>query len=140
MVLETLAAQLAATRGSEEQWSRMEAALSNLHGEDGVANNEMLLTIDQAAHEIIYEAADNEFLRDVLVTHYALSLRLWYFFLSRMGDMSSAVAEHQQILLALKSRDAELAGQLMQRHIQAFQQAIQSVMSGPTREPTEVPR
>ncbi len=126
--LESLAARLAAERGSDEHWERMKSALSDLP--DTGANNEALITIDKTCHEIIYEAADNEFLRDTLVTHYALSLRLWYYFLSRIGDMREAILEHQLILDALQAKDGDKAARLMERHIGAFQEQIQLVMFG----------
>jgi DNA-binding GntR family transcriptional regulator len=126
--MESLAARLAAERGTHEQWDRMKKALSELTETTG--NNEALITIDKTCHEIIYEAADNEFLRDTLVTHYALSLRLWYYFLSRIGDMREALQEHQLILEALEAKDGERAARLMERHIRTFQEKIQSVMIG----------
>lgn len=124
--LESLAARLAAERGTDEHWGRMKRSLSELP-ETG-ANNEALITIDKTCHEIIYEAADNEFLRDTLVTHYALSLRLWYYFLSRIGDMREAILEHQLILDALQAKDGDQAARLMERHIGTFQEEIQLVM------------
>jgi DNA-binding GntR family transcriptional regulator len=86
--------------------------------------------IDQACHEIIYEATGNEFLKDTLVTMYALSLRLWYFALVRIGDMREAVLEHAAILGALEAREAGLAMQLMADHIRTFQEEIQTAMLG----------
>jgi DNA-binding GntR family transcriptional regulator len=126
--LESLAARLAAERGTAKHWDRMKDALSELTGT--VADNEDLITIDKSCHEIIYEAADNEFLRDTLATHYALSLRLWYYFLSKIGDMQEALQEHQLILEALQAKDGERAARLMERHIRTFQEEIQSVMFG----------
>jgi DNA-binding GntR family transcriptional regulator len=126
--LESLAARLAAERGTDEHWERMKSALSDLPKTG--ANNEALITIDKTCHEIIYEAADNEFLRDTLVTHYALSLRLWYYFLSRIGDMREVILEHQLILDALQAKDGDKAARLMERHIGTFQEEIQLVMFG----------
>jgi len=127
LVLESLAARLAARRGGAHHWQRMAAAL------DGLSQgppNEALIDIDKICHELIYEAADNEFLRDTLVTHYALSLRLWYYFLRKMGAMRGAVIEHVYILEALRAGDADQAAQLMEKHIRAFQEEIQGVMLG----------
>lgn len=126
--LESLAARLAAKRGTKEHWDRMQAALRHLSETD--ADNQALITIDQTCHEIIYDAADNEFLRDTLVTHYALSLRLWYYFLSRIGDMREAIREHNLILGALRAKDSDLAARLMERHIRTFQEELQGVISG----------
>ncbi|MFZ0543974.1 MAG: FCD domain-containing protein, partial [Candidatus Promineifilaceae bacterium] len=128
VVLESLAARTAARRGRPVHWQRMSAVLAQLPGSNQLNYNEALITIDQSCHEIIYEAADNPFLADTLTTHYALSLRLWYFFLDQIGDMRGAILEHQQILDALKERDGDEAARLMAQHIQAFQEEIQAVM------------
>ena len=129
LALEDLAVRLAAQRGTEAHWRRMEAALAVMPAADddpSAIDNEALIAIDEACHEIIYDAADNVFLRDTLVTTYALSLRLWYFSLSRIGDMRSALAEHQHILDALRASDADKSARLMRQHIQAFQAEIQA--------------
>lgn len=136
VMLESLAARFAAQRGNDEQWHRMESALNGLSwldsssGSEALVANEALIAIDKACHEIVYEAANNQFLQDTLITHYALSLRLWHFFLADIGDMRQAILEHRRILEALKARDADRASELMEFHIQAFQEEIQSVMLG----------
>ncbi len=130
LVLESLAARVAARRGRPEHWQRMAAVLEALPDPDHPDYNEALITIDQSCHEIIYEAADNPFLYDTLTTHYALSLRLWYYFLDEIGDMRGAIMEHQQISEALQKKDDQEAARLMCQHIQAFQEEIQAVMMG----------
>ena len=126
VVLEGLAARLAAARGTESQWARMERALAAM---DAAGDDyETLIAIDEKCHQIIYDAAGNDFLRDTLLTLYALSLRLWYFFLDRIGRMEHAVAEHTAVLEALVAGDGQLAGRLMEKHIRAFQEEMQSVM------------
>jgi DNA-binding GntR family transcriptional regulator len=126
VVLESLAARLAAARGTADQWQRMERVLTAM----GAAGDDYdtLIAIDESCHEIIYEAAGNDFLRDTLVTLYALSLRLWYYFLNRIGRMEHAVAEHAAVLEALIEGDGQLAGRLMEKHIRSFQEEMQSVM------------
>ena len=133
LTLEALAARLAARRGQQAHWDHMAAALANLPAENTLVDNEIMIAIDEACHQIMYEAAENDFLEDILTTLYALSLRLWYYSLSRIGDMRGAILEHQIILEALQARDGDLAAQLLRQHIQAFQEEIQLVMiGGPT--------
>jgi DNA-binding GntR family transcriptional regulator len=134
MVLESMAARLAAQRGRPEQWQRMEEALNRIDADEDEMDNELLIAIDEACHEIMYEAADNEFLYDALSGMYALSLRLWYFSLAKIGRMHSTVLEHRDILDALQSGDEERAAQLLQQHIQSFQNEIQAVMLGSVAE------
>ena len=129
--LEKLAVRLAARRGSASLWGRMEEFLLNLPEEtDSLDNNEVLIRIDQACHELIYQATGNEFLKDSLTIMYALSLRLWYFALAKIGDMRQAVLEHTAILNALKAGDGERAAHLMGEHIKTFQEEIQAAMLG----------
>ena len=130
VMLESMAARLAARRGAPEHWQRMEAALSNLSTPPENIDNQALIAVDQTCHEIIYQAVDNEFLQDTLVTMYALSLRLWYFALAKIGDMRSAILEHVAILEALKSGDEDQAAYLLEQHIKHFQEEIQAAMLG----------
>ncbi len=128
LCLETFAVRLACQRGTSKHWTEMEKALAGLpEAEDG-ANNAVLIAIDEACHDIIYDASDNTFLQDTLIALYALSLRLWYFSLAQVGGMRTAILEHERILVALQARDADLAAQLMEQHIQTFQYEIRNVV------------
>lgn len=128
LVLEGFASELAAQRGTRAHWQRMKRVLDGTPWD--TATDEALIAIDEACHEIIYEAAGNRFLQDTLHTYYALSLRLWYFFLEKIGDMRAAVMEHQTIYEALRDGDAAEAARLMRQHIQDFQTEVQKVMLG----------
>lgn len=130
VVLESTAARLAAQRGTPEHWRRMEAVLARLSENTHDVDNQALIAVDQTCHEIIYEAVDNEFLQDSLITMYALSLRLWYFALSKIGNMQSAILEHVTIMEALKAGDAEQSACLLEQHIKHFQSEIQTAMLG----------
>jgi DNA-binding GntR family transcriptional regulator len=130
VVLECMAARLAAQRGTEEHWQCMEAVLAELPAGTNPVDNQAIIAVDQACHEIIYEAIDNEFLQDTLITMYALSLRLWYFALTKIGDMRGAVLEHVAIMEALKGGDGEQAARLLEQHINHFQEEIQAAMLG----------
>lgn len=133
LVLECVAARFAAQRGREHHWRRMTAVLADLPPDGEPLDNQMLIAIDGACHSIIYDATENEFLADSLRTMYSLSLRLWYYMLAQIGDMRNAILEHQNILDALREGDADEAARLMEKHIYAFQEEIQSVMlSAPT--------
>jgi DNA-binding GntR family transcriptional regulator len=128
--LEALAARLAARRGRPAHWQQMAAVLANVSVEKG---HDSLIAIDEACHQIMYEAADNEFLADMLSSLYALSLRLWYFALADIGDMHDTVLEHQIILEALQAGDGEQAAALITEHVNTFMEEIQSAMVGSGR-------
>jgi DNA-binding GntR family transcriptional regulator len=126
--LETLAARLAAERGRSAHWAPMEKALGVIDPAPKEFDNEALIQVDEQCHQIIYRASGNEYLARVATTLYSSSLRLWYYFLEDIGDMRDAVAEHRSILEAVKASDADLAGELMERHIRAFHREIQAAI------------
>jgi DNA-binding GntR family transcriptional regulator len=128
--LETLAARLAARRGSREQWERMETLLNRYANPEEKADNRLLIAVDEMCHLIIYEATDNSFLQDTLYIYYALSLRLWYYFLGKIDDLYGALEKHKKILEALRKHDENLAHELMENHIREFEEEIQAVMRG----------
>lgn len=128
--LECLAARLAAQRGTAQHWVEMATVLDQLPSEGSLLDNETLVAIDRACHEIMYQATGNKFLQDTLVTMYTLSLRLWYYALAQIKDMRSAVVEHAAILNALEQGDADEAARLTERHIKSFQEEIQAAMLG----------
>ncbi|MEM8859699.1 MAG: GntR family transcriptional regulator [Chloroflexota bacterium] len=125
--LEAQAARLAAKRGTPQHWIDMQAVLDAIPA-DGNITNENWMLHDQACHQIMYAAADNQFLTDTLTNLYTLSLRLWYFALANMDDVGSAVSQHQTILDALRDGKDNEAADLLEKHIRHFQEEIQAVM------------
>lgn len=126
--MEGLAARLATQRGKPEHWQAMESLLEDVLLDDNPTDPDRLIDIDQKCHEIIYDAADNKFLKNTLVTMYVLSLRLWYYALLQVGDMRTAILEHVAILEALKAGDASLAESLSKAHVKNFQDEIQAII------------
>ena len=125
--LEAQAARLAAKRGSAAHWEEMQAVLDAIPA-DGKISNERWMMHDEACHQIMYDAADNQFLTDSLTNLYTLSLRLWYFALANMDDVGTAVSQHQAILDALRDGKDNEAADLLEKHIRHFQEEIQAVM------------
>jgi DNA-binding GntR family transcriptional regulator len=125
LILEGFCARLAAQRATEEQLTRMTTIVQELASvpeQDGKA----LMFIDERFHDLLYEAADNDFLADTLRRLHALSFRIWHLMLDRIGSVREAMEQHIEITKALKERDGLLAEQLLQRHVSDFQQEIRS--------------
>ncbi len=133
LTLEALAMRLAAQRGTEHHWQRMEAVLAQAPWNSEETDNETWIRIDERCHEITYEATANPYLKDTLAMLYAHSLRLWYVALREIGDMREAIREHAHILDALRAGDGDRAAQLMHRHILAFHEEIQATMTAVPR-------
>lgn len=130
LVLEEKAIRLAVEYGTQQHWEQMESVLSELGHHATTLSNEQLIHIDERCHHIIYQATGNRFLQDTLSTWYALSLRLWYFYIRELGDMHQTIHEHRLILYALQAKDKEEATRLMVAHIGEFQAQIHSAMLG----------
>jgi DNA-binding GntR family transcriptional regulator len=87
-----------------------------------------LLDIDRECHELVWQAAENRFLTDTLDMLYAQSDRLWHMYLSDVDDMADAVAEHREILGALRDGDGERAAKLTEDHIRSFDAQIRTAV------------
>lgn len=137
VVMETLAVQLAAQRGTDKQWQEMERILSDLPEPGTPGENESMIEIDEQCHHLIYEACGNHFLSSTLSPLYAQSVRLWYLLLNEISSVRPAIHEHVALLEALKERDADRAVRFMQQHINGFQDEIQRAMLGQTSPRTD---
>ena len=127
VTMEGLCARLAAQRATEEQIKQMEAAFARLQS---VSSNdaEALMAIDTRLHDLMYQAAHNEFLVDSLSHLHALSLRLWYLVLNHLTDLKWSIEEHGELTKALKAGDEDQAEILIQQHIRNFQQEIKGAL------------
>lgn len=126
-VLEPYAARLAALRGTKTDWDTMAKALAKT-ARKGVTKVEHL-AIDRECHEIMWAASGNRFLLDTLDTLYAQSDRLWHLYLADVADMHHAVEEHQAILEALRSGNADLTAELVESHVQSFDGQIRDAVT-----------
>lgn len=133
--LECLATELAAQRGTAVHWQEMAHVLDLADGLITLSP-EQLIAIDEGCHRIIYKATDNQFLEQTLAALFPLSLRMWHFALSKLGDKKDSIieythiVEHHAIMVALEKGDASEASALMHRHIVAYQQYIENIILG----------
>jgi DNA-binding GntR family transcriptional regulator len=127
MVLEGFCARLAAERATAEQLDQIEEVIHQL---DHVpeADGKALMLIDERFHELLYQAADNEFIADTSRRLHALSFRLWHVVLDRLGDVRGAMEQHIGIADALRGRDPVQAEKLVQKHVSDFQREIKAVL------------
>jgi DNA-binding GntR family transcriptional regulator len=133
--LECLATELASKRGTAVHWQEMNRVLNQINETDNISP-EQLITIDEACHCIIYQAADNQFLEQTLMALFPLSLRMWHVALTKLGDKKDSIikykhiVEHQEIMVALQKGAAQEAVALMRRHIEAYQHYIENIILG----------
>jgi DNA-binding GntR family transcriptional regulator len=127
VLIEGFCAQLAAQRATPGQIAQMEAVLGELEhvSEDDI---EALMTIDERLHELMYQAADNEFLADSLQRLLAPSMRLWHLVLDNLHNVRESIEQHRAVVAAIKARDGEQAKMLIQQHINHFQRGIKAAL------------
>ena len=127
LALEPFAASLAAERITSALIQRLDIALT-LEIEDFPSPSEAYIHTDQSWHQILYEAAGNKYLEVTLNVLYTLSRRLWNYSRVQINDLHSALTLHQQVVLAIKGKDSDLARNLLERHVRTFQGEIQNAM------------
>jgi DNA-binding GntR family transcriptional regulator len=87
-----------------------------------------LMRYDITVHRLIYRAAGNAHLEDVLIRYDNLATRIWCMVLDKVPSVAGHVSEHVELLEAIADGDAERAGKLALEHVTSFEQAIRSVL------------
>jgi DNA-binding GntR family transcriptional regulator len=126
--LEGHAAYRAAERINETQRADLAALLAELDLRKGEDDLEVLMDLDATVHRFIYRCAGNPFLEETLGRYLNLSLRIWYLVIDRLPHLFTRVHEHEEVLHAIESGQAERAREILTRHIATFEQEIRSVL------------
>ena len=126
--LEGHAAYRAAERITDAQRAELAGLLAELDIRRGNENVEMLMELDATVHRFIYRCAGNPFLEETLGRYLNLSLRIWYLVIDRLPHLFARVHEHEEVLHAIESGQAERAREILTRHIGTFEEEIRSVL------------
>src|SRR5579884_3324996 len=126
--LEGHAAYRAAERITDSQRAELAGLLIELDVRRGADEVEMLMELDATVHRFIYRCAGNPFLEETLGRYLNLSLRIWYLVIDRLPHLFTRVHEHEEVLHAIESGQAERAREILTRHIGTFEQEIRSVL------------
>jgi DNA-binding GntR family transcriptional regulator len=126
--LEPYAAQLAAGRATPEQIAAMERLFNGVDELIRQGNPHQLICLDHQAHRLLVQAAQNEFLEEILEQLYTHILRLWYLSLHKVSRLAEAIEEHRHIIAAVKAGDGERAAQIMRAHLTGFQSEFMAVL------------
>ena len=87
-----------------------------------------LMRCDLAVHRAIYRVAGNPHLEDVLIRYDNLATRIFCLFLDRLPTVDEHVGEHEQLLQAIATGNAERADELAREHVLGFETAIRAVI------------
>lgn len=128
--IERCAAELAALRMEPADMERLAALQDKIEWHHGRGELREYFQTNQQIHSMIVGFARNAVLK---ATHEALlarAERARFFALSVLGRWEESVREHQEILAALKERDASRAGQLLAHHVRRTGEIVVATLDG----------
>jgi len=122
--LEPFAARLAAMRRTDDDLVDIDDLLIAIDAIAAAPDARQLIELDQRIHHDVYRWAHNGFLRSTCDQHYMHALRIWFLALDRVPNLGEAVAEHRDLLLAIREGNPDLAAEVMSRHVRGFEAEI----------------
>jgi len=130
--IERCAAELAALRMEPEDFERLAALQDKIEWHHDRGELRDYFQVNQQIHSAIVGFARNAVLK---ATHEALlarAERARFFALSVLGRWDESVREHQEILSALKARDAAQAGQILAHHVRRTGEIVAETLDAKT--------
>ncbi|MDP5225602.1 MULTISPECIES: GntR family transcriptional regulator [Arthrobacter] len=129
LVLEPVAARRAAENATATLRLGMMEMIEQLRslGDSGDGQRD-LMRLDMEVHRMIYRAAGNPHLEDVLIRYDNLSTRIWCLVIERLPGFSSHVSEHAELLEAIVRGDGDRAAELALAHVTDFETEIRKVL------------
>lgn len=126
--LEIYAVRLAAERATPAEVAEMEALLAKSDEIIQQGDDHQLMQLDHQVHQLLARAAHNEFLAETLERLYTHGLRLWYISLYKVSRLQEAIAEHRDIIAAIKMGDGQRAAEIMRVHVTDFQTQLTAAL------------
>lgn len=126
--IERCAAELAATRMEPRDLEQLEAFQASIEKHHSRGEMRHYFEINQQIHRAIVGFSRNGVL---IATHDVLlprAERARFFGLSVLGRWEESVRDHQEILDALRARDADRAGQLLAHHVRRTGEVVASAL------------
>jgi DNA-binding GntR family transcriptional regulator len=126
--LEAHAAARAAERLTPALRDELDALVAAIDEREGSGNPDTLMRLDAQVHRFIYRASGNPYLQATLERYLNLSLRIWYLVLDRLPHLFDRVHEHRELLVAVRTQDAERARAIAAEHVATFEGEIRGVL------------
>lgn len=120
--LEPYAAQLAASRITEDQLNSLKRILEKVdsYRKSEQQNLEMMTRYEFDFHDILYEATNNRKLIDMLHELHGISARFWYHLVFGKQELTEQFEDLKTVYQALLKREPDTARKVMETHIQNF--------------------
>ena len=114
-LVEVQAVRVACERRTDNDLRELDAILAEF--QDAIAAGERAGDLDQAFHMRVLRATGNKVLVQILTPFYAMSHRRRLAFFDDADRARRSHEQHVEIVDAIRARDADLAADLMSRHI-----------------------
>lgn len=124
--LEGLAGEVAARRITPDKLAELRSLIAKADARLKKDGHRHLIEIDGQFHEIIYQAAQNEILRDMLQNLHGRCARLWISALGEIIPLDMIINQLKEIYSSLEKRDSEKTRKLMEDHVRCFIDRIKS--------------
>jgi len=120
-LLIAVAGKLAAQRMTDEELDRLEAIVDRLKGETRI---KMIQALDMEFHDNLNCSSHNSLLAETLQRLRSFMPRIWVTTHADTEYFSRTIEEHQKITKALRERDGDKAGRLLQAHIGRYREYV----------------
>jgi len=129
--LEALAGELACQYATDAQIERAEALQARMNAMFDKGDRKGYFRVNEEVHQLIIEASGNAALPRLLRTVSSQVRRARYKANLSEERWAQAIAEHEEILRALKSRDSKKIGRLLKAHLANKLAALAKVFAQP---------
>ena len=126
--LQSLAAQLAAVAGSEDDLERLEGFVAQMEACAVSGDLDRWIAADQEMNRQIFRMCGNRWVWKLLLQMESLIGRVRHIALRRPGRLEESTKEHRVVVDAIKSRNPDLAHQAMHSHLIRTEENLISVL------------
>ncbi|MCG8596828.1 MAG: GntR family transcriptional regulator [Kiloniellales bacterium] len=127
--LEALGGELACARITEAEVAAIRDLHERMVGHHRAGRLNEYFTLNQAIHEAILAAADNRMLAELYARLRGQVQRARFAANLSESRWRQAVAEHEEMMVALDARDAETLGRVMKRHLSNKFETLRDVVT-----------
>lgn len=126
LALEVLAVELACERMTDEQLKAMKEYQKQFKEQKDSTDACALSDIDEKFHQQIYDATNNPRLVQMLANLREQMYRYRLVYMKEMDKRSKLITEHNRIIKAIETHDAQLGRTAISEHIKSQEKAILS--------------
>ena len=122
--LEGLCARLAAERAVRKDIDALREIIAREDAAHQEGDSSATIPLDRQLHDIIIDAAHNEYLGTCLTPLRNISTRAWYLIFSRYGHIAETRLEHRAIVEAIVAKNPDTADAAMREHVLNFRDKL----------------